>query len=951
MSALLPFLTFLLSAGLIIFARARHWAIPDAPATTDEPLPPSTEERAPFLTRHRWDILLAAAVAAILLFAIVFAPPRLTGEIPPDPNMPGRPFYSLHWLRMFLRENFDILKLWSAILASLICLLPFVRALRLRSLLHAEITLLLSSSALAICAQWLLANVDNHKTGTAFYMIALLGLAYWAWLARTRLSLDLERGLQSPKPNWEIPIALLILALTVFGRFYALEAVPYGIEGDEAKWTSEAINLGILGEPDSGGEYHRDALPVSYYLQIPFHRLFGTSLISARATVAFLSVLGSLLFYLLLRRIAPLPVAALATYLLAISIFDISASRLANVESFVKFFGILPLTLLAWALTKKQWQPFAIAGLALALAALTYDTLWPIVGVALLLTLIELWKEPAQGKLKALAALIAPFLLTLPVLIPYFVSRISYYELGEKNWSEGFLAKLGERFVATLDSWFAYVRPDFLYNREGPLLNAALLPWLAVGAVAALFLVRQRSARWLLVWMGLVIFPVPIVTNSPLGRIYYPALPAIYGLVAFGLFVSWKEIQRVLSPAIKPAIAALALVPLFWIPLFNFYIYFNEVPEGVDRQMRREVSEIAARVADDSTLLLLAVFPEADEPLNNEFQMIELFLLKNLTEKQMKRAYQHVAFAEILPAIFNEYADWDKIIIVTDKMFSGAQDQRLELTEGLAACFPRGEVAEGRHFDEFIIDADARAHANCTPAQLSLTALDSGSLAWSLSAGEATNISLLCDKQERDYFWLEAEQIPLGPGWVTEINFAPDWSGSGFLADSYDSQFLYYELNSKFKGDQVFIWMRTFKRVVDLSPGMLLVNDVIAPFANTSEEYLNQWIWLKLGPFPNDETIRITISRPYDEDPTTFMALFLDSLVITDDADLNPAVNLTVRVPTQRFAVANATSGIITPSLSTGQYTCRAQAESQSNLVDSFGNRLIVSNKIDIYVP
>jgi hypothetical protein len=684
-------------------------------------------------------------------------------------------------------------------------------------------------------------------------------------------------------------------------------------------------------------------------------------MISARATVAFLSVMASLLFYLLLRRLTPVPLAALAAYLLAISIFDISASRLANVESFVKFFGILPLTLLAWAIgirslppsetERPAWQPFAIAGLALALAALTYDTLWPIVGVALLLTLIELWKDSAQEKLKALAALIAPFLLTLPVLIPYFVSRISYYEIEKKNWSESFLVKMGERFAAVLDSWFVYVRPDFLYNREGPLLNAALLPWLAVGVVAALFLVRQRSARWLLVWMGLVIFPVPIVTNSPLGRIYYPALPAIYGLIAFGLFVFWKEIQRVLSPAVKPVIAALALVPLFWIPLFNFYIYFNEVPEGDDRQMRREVSEIAARVADDSTLLLLAVVPNANEPLNNEFQMVELFLLKNLSEEQMNRAYQHVAFDEMLPAIFNEYANWDKVIVVTDKMFSGAQEQRLELTEGLAVCFPRGEIAEGRYFDEFIVDADARAHANCTPAQLSLTALDSGSLAWSLSAGEATNISLLCDKQERNYLWLEAEQIPLGPGWVSEINFAPDWGGSGFLADSYESQSLYYELKSNFKGDQVFIWMRTFKRVVDLSPGMLLVNDVIAPFANTSEEYLNQWTWLRLGPFPNDETIRITISRPYHEDPMTFMAIFLDALIVTDAADLNPTINLTVPAPSQRFAVGRASSGTITPSLSSGQYTCRVQAESQSNLVDSFGNRPIVSNKIDIYVP
>lgn len=969
MSVILPLLVFFLSAGLMIFARAKHWTIPEAFASADDdPPPPSTEAGLPFLTRHRWNILLAASVACILLFAIVFAPTRLTGEIPPDPNVPGRPFYSLHWGSAFLLNNFDMLKMWSAVLTSLVCLLPIVRALRLRSLLHAEIALLFSSSSLAISAQWSLAIPEFHNTGAALYVISALGLAYWAWLARTRLASDLERGLRSARPNWEIPLVLLILALTAYGRFYALESVPYGIEGDEAKWTSEAVNLGILGEPDSSGEYHRDALPISFYLQIPFHRLFGTSLISARATVAFLSVLASLMFYLLLRRIAPLPLAALATYLLAVSIFDISASRLANVESFVKFFGILPLTLLAWAISlrslpasetppqrletlRSAWQPFALAGLALALAALTYDTLWPIVGIALLLTLIELWKEPAQEKLKALAALITPFLLTLPVIIPYFASRISYYELGEKQWSESFLQKLGERFTNVLDSWFVMVRPDFLYNREGPLLNAALLPWLAVGAVAALILVRQRSARWLLVWIALVVFPVPIVTDSALGRIFYPALPAVYGLVAFGLFLVWMEIQRIAAPALKPMFIAFALVPLVWLPLSNFYIYFNKVAEAGDRQMRREVSEIAARVTDDSTLLLLAGVPEANEPLNNEYQMIELFLLKHLTGEQIKRAYQHVALEETIPALFNEYANWDKIIIVTDKESSEAQEQRLSLTEGLAACFPRGTLAEGRHFDEFIIDADARAHANCTPTQLSLAALDSGALAWTLSAGEASTISLLCEKQEKNYFWLEAEEIELAPGWETEINFAPDWSGSGFLSDGYESQPMVYELQSNFDKDEIYVWARTFKRVLDRSPGMLIVNDVIAPFANASEDELNQWLWTRLGPFPNDETIRITIARPYEEDPNSFMAIFLDTLIITDDADLNPAINLTARIPTQRFVVTHAASGTFNPSLSSGQYICRAQAESQSDLVNSFGSRQILSNEIEIYVP
>lgn len=947
---LLPLLVFLLSAGLTVFARLKRWTVDETPTPKDEPPPSAAESGLPFLTRYRWEISLAAVVAGILLFAILFAPPRLTGEIPPDPGQPGRPFYSLRWGRAFLRDNFDAIESWSSILASVMCLAPIIAAIRRRSRLHAEAALLLSSLTLAMLAQWTLADKEIAGVGAALYAVAMLGIAYWAWLARHRISLDLAPA--STRPAWELPLVIALLALTIFGRFYALSSVPYGIEGDEAKWTSEAVNLGILGEPDVTGEYHRDALPISFYLQTPFHRLFGVSLLSVRAAVAFLSVLASLVFYWLMRKLAPVPLAALAAYLLAVSIFDISASRLANVESFVKLWAVLPLALLAVALEKRAWQAFAIAGISLALAALTYDTLWPIIGVCLALAVIELWKTPAPEKARSLAALLAPTLLTLPLLVPYFISRVNYYELGKKGWEAGWLAVFGAHFNSVLQSWFVALRPDFLYNRAGPLLNAALLPWLAAGAAASLLTVRARSGRWLLVWVALVVFPVPIITNSPLGRVYYPALPAVYGLIAVGLYLFWREVQRVIAPTLKPMLAALTLVPLFWLPLFNFYIYFNEVSDPPDRQMRREISEIAASVTDDATLLVLSVVPNADEPLNNEHQMIELFLLQNLSGAQAKEAYRRMALDEVMTAVSSELADWEKLVIVVDKKSIGAKEERLALTEGLVACFPGGILLEGRYFDRFLLDKAARRAAACTPAALRLRADDPPRLSWELSAGSADSLTLLCERQKLNYFRLEAEQIPLGPGWQIQINFAPGWEGSGFVMDNYNSQFLGYEFASNFGGREIFVWARTFKRVADHSPAYLTVNGVTRPFLETDGDLLNQWIWERIGPFPNGEFIRSTIARPYNENLQKFMALFMDVFIFTDDPAFSPEGDLTESMPPQQIAVPrNASSGTFQPDLPAGQYACRVQIASSQNLVDTFGRQPIFSNEVELRVP
>jgi len=952
---LLPLLVFGISTGLTLWARLLRWPLPE-----ETPPPSPGQEPSSFLQRYRWEIGLAIAVLSILLFAILFAPPPLTGQIPPDPYHPGRPFFSLRWERAFLRDHREAIAGLSNALVALIALAVIAIAMRRRSRLHAEGSLLLASLSLAILAQWTLGEPEIRRVGALLYAISLFGMAYWLWTARHRLLGQLQPTLH--RPPWEAPLFLLLIALTIYGRFYALGAVPYGIEGDEGKWTHEAVQLGILGKPDPSGEYHRDALPVSFYLQTPFHRLFGPSLFAARFTVALLSVLASAIFYLLLRRLGPLPLAGLATYLLAVSIFDISASRLANVESFVKLWAVLPLALVAWAIEKRlsptpdtkrpTWQPFALAGLALALAMLTYDTLWPMVGVCLILAWIELRSLPSQEQSKALAALLTPGALVLPVLIPYFFSRLSYYALDQKGWEQNWLFTLGRNTQDILSSWFVQGWPDFLYNREGPLLNAALLPWLALGTITSLMYVRERIARWLLVWAFLVILPVPILTHSPLGRVYYPALPAIYGLSALGLFVFWQELRHITAPLLRPFLAIPGLTFLVWLGLTNFYIYFNEVADPPDRQMRREIGEIAATITDTSTLMVLAVVPGADEPLNNERQSIELFLLKHLSGDQIERAHRRLALHQVLPAIFQEWTNQERWIIVLDRETLHARSERQALRQGLQRCFPAGILIEGRFFDRFLLDDQARNLAACQVTALHLTVQSSPRLRWELSAGRADALTLLCDRQTTNFLYRQAEEMTGSVGWHMEINFAPDWTGQGFMMDSYGSHFLSDEFPSPFQGPTLYVWARTFKRVADHSPPYLTVNGVTAPFATPQADLLNQWTWERLGPFPNGEIIRATIARPYNEPLNRFTSIFFDAFLFTDDPTLSPNDALYQPLaPRSLSIVPPATSGAIHLDLPAGRYRCHAQLHAQANLVDALGRTTITSNEVTLILP
>ncbi|OQX65629.1 MAG: hypothetical protein B5M51_00125 [Anaerolinea sp. 4484_236] len=950
----LPLATFVASVGLLIVALRKKWLVeadlPDLPdeEPTDEKSPvaqSSLRERIKdFVKKYRWEIILGASFGAIFLFALFFAPPRLNGEIAIRPNQPGRPFYNLRWLRDFLRIFYDTIWVWNSALLSLICLLTLARVIQKRSGFGAQFMLLCTSLNLAGVGQWLLHSEELQGTGKTLYFVAIYGFGMWAWAAHKRLIADLER--KPVERRVEILIILGLLLLTSFTRFYTLRAIPYGIEGDEAKWTSEAVNLGILGEPDSSGEYHRDALPVSYYLQVPLHRLLGPSLLAARLTVVILSVISTLIFYWLLRQITAMPVAAIATWLLSISIFDISASRLANVESFVKFWPILGLALLALAVRTRRWQVYGLSGLAIALGMLTYDTVWPLFGVVLLIALIELahQKESRSARMASIAALVSPTLLSLPLLIPYLTSRLSYYEFGERDLDSETGATLAQYFANVVQTWFVSLRSDFLYNRPGPLLNALLLPLLALGLVVAFSMIKKKVSYWTLLWVGLVIFPVPILANSSMGRVYYPALPAVYTLVALGIFLFWKEIDRFVGANPRPILIAVTLVPLVWLPFANLFIYFNEVSDADDRLMRREIGEIAAQAAGEDTLILLPAVPGANAPLNNEHQMLELYMMQKLPPSEVDSAYLYVAPEELLSEIESKAAAYQKMEVIFDER------ETESLAETLQLCYPQGRLTEGRYFSRFSLHSSEVGQMNCSFASLRIESEDDNNLEWELVGDTTQRLETLCEVRQADFEWIEAEDMFMSPGWQTEVSFASGWNGTGFVMDYYGSQPLFMELDAE-PSQASYIWVRYYKRAVDELPAYLIIDDTSHPFADIKGDDLRVWKWERIGPVELDDGAELSISRPYENDPRYFMALFIDSLVITADAGFSPNADLWKSLSPKVFSFNQPqSSGIVDLNLLSGFYRCKAVIESELPLVEMLGDTSLVSNSIEFEI-
>ena len=892
-----------------------------------------------FLSKHRWEVLFVSVLLALTIFASFSAPAQLTGKIPNDPNLPGRPFFFVHWQRNHLFLFYNQTAIASNILTGTFALAMTVFAAIRKSPRKVQAGLLWGFMSLAGSAQWMVSSGPQISLGLAVYLLASAGLLIWSILNLKILQKDLEEARPVPF-HWEVALVIAIISLAVFGRMYALKSIPYGIEGDEAKWTAEVVWLGLRGELDTNGLYHRDALPVSFFMQTIFHKILGPSLFAARFEVAIFSVIATFIFYLFLRQITAMPLALLASWLLSASIFDISASRLANVESHVKLWPILTLAIFAWALKNKHWAIYSLSGIALALGLLTYDTVLPMVGVMVILVFVEARRQSDTfaDTMRNLMALLTPVLLTLPLLVPYLTGRLSYYNIEEKGWDNNGATTLWNHFTDIIVSWFIHPFEDFLYNRNGPLVNAFLLPWLTFGFVAAVAAARRRLPFWTLTWLLLFIFPVPIATHTPLGRVYYPALPAVYILIALGLYVFTRESLRALGNDFRSLVTAISVTILIWLPIFNLFIYFNEVFDFSDRQMRREVAELAWEAASPDNLIVLASIPRANEPLNNEYQMIELFMMDKLPPEELPLAYKNVALEDVLPTLQNISPRPNRSIIL-DKFTQSELDKRNALKNALDKCFPQAKWTVNKYFDRVDIDTQSLLNPACISTVVSFQRTSTDTFSWSISQGQVNQVDLKCDRLQVDRNWIETESLTPPTGWQVETSFASNWSGNGFLMDNYGSSPIYFDV-VKDEVRPVYFWIRYFKRVVDTSPAELTLNGQTRAFSDVSKENTNQWVWEKVGPFTAPAGSYIaTLKRPYNDDPTQFIALFVDAIVYTHDPGFSPTDNHFQTLPSRTFNFQDQrNSGIISARFEPGSYRCYVEVtNNQLLLVDAFG--------------
>ncbi len=821
--------------------------------------------------------------------------------------------------------------------------------------------LLLGLVSLAITAQVFI-HFQNFLVGAILYLSSLAGLVWWArknpkWINA------LTNQARIP-PRAELVIGLLLLAVVIFTRFYDLGYRVYGLEADETKWTAQSWLSTILRVDQ--GEFagmHYKYLPVDFWVRSFFLRIFGLNFMSARIESAVFSVIAVVFLYLLIRRLtASPPTALLGAAVYAFSFIELNGSHQALHNTTLEPWMMAGLYyLVAGMQAKRLWQ-FQVAGVVLALGMLTYETIFPTVGAALIfvfgMAIVQVIRRQANARqwLQRLLLLGWPILLVyLTFTRRYLEARHGYHFGWLENFSEGgtdlgglasfMLQNISDLLKTTFSS---VVYQDSLLRWDGAFLNQLILPFVVIGLAYNLCRLRRPYFLFIPLWYVFNVVAAPLLLGSVWPRVLYTSLAPLAIWAAMGLWVflaalrPWMDLLKVR-----------AAVPVFIILLLvifanDYRVFTTGISDPVDRVKRRELADLTAASAADTGLLLYPYFPAQNDAVELETHVL-LFSVAGTRHLGLEAGenFLQIPYDQLLPFLW-EKRDQNGLDVFYDKTALSMQEERADALALLLDCYPGASLrTSGEYFDVYHLDATALSQPECyqsappmlvsPPEGAEISSGMSLTFAWDTGSTKTTSFLVNIEQHVPNVYWIEAEDAFQSNGWYMSSEFVAGFSGSGFLLDNWQSGEAQTLLTLEEEGEYR-IWVRAFKRRYNDQQNFITINGQ-AFFFSGNDVPLDTWFWESVGTFalPTGE-VSLGLGRLYGQDE--MFSVFIDSILVTSDIDRTPeetAVWQTVYASEERFS--SQTQFTLNLPLPPGEYRWSVRVFDGDQLVDSAGER------------
>jgi 4-amino-4-deoxy-L-arabinose transferase-like glycosyltransferase len=341
-------------------------------------------------------------------------------------------------------------------------------------------------------------------------------------------------------------LLLLIVAMALGLRLYGLGEFPPGCHVDEAE-------NGLLAQRVLKGgwfpvytEVGNGKATLHFYLIALAFRLLGVSTWSIRVVSAVVGGLTVIPLFLLARA-AFGPGAGLASaFVLAVSRWHITFSRIGYDAVLAIFFAVLLFLFLFLALETGKRRYFLLGGATLGLGLYTYIAfrLIPVIVVGVLLreAAVE-WRRlrryvPALVNGTVVALIIfAPLGLYAAFHWDIFMFRINQVYLGTHAPGESFAPALFGNMKATALMFNVRGDANGRHNLpDAPMLDDVSAALLLLGFVLLLREARARAAFLVLLWFGVMVLPGILSIEAPQALRNSGTIPAIS--ISVGLFAA-----------------------------------------------------------------------------------------------------------------------------------------------------------------------------------------------------------------------------------------------------------------------------------------------------------------------------------------------------------------------------------------------------------------------------
>ena len=347
-------------------------------------------------------------------------------------------------------------------------------------------------------------------------------------------------------PRVEAGLFLLVMAAGLFFRLYKIDSIPPGLNHDAAWNGLYAIKItqGMSYAPYVAEAWGRETL--FHHVIAFFQIVVGPTKLAIQLASVTIGVATLAAFYLLIRRLFDTRLALVATYLLGVSGWHLTLSKVGWRAIAVPLFECLVFYFLVKAVQERRVRDFVLAGIFLGLSLDTYDAARILPFIAGAYLLYEVVRNPALLRYNYVS--IGSFgLFAILAFSPLgwyamhnwdgFTGRASFTWIGAQIEQAGSIQPLFNNLGSALGMFnFRANGDDFFVNE--PLLDIPVSIFSALGLIYSIFHWRQQSYFLLLAMFFLTI--VVGIASEPNGNRMLGAVIPVTAFAAVFLVVSWR---------------------------------------------------------------------------------------------------------------------------------------------------------------------------------------------------------------------------------------------------------------------------------------------------------------------------------------------------------------------------------------------------------------------------